>query len=261
MEFFTQDDNFEMMHLTDDESLISTIEGFDLPWEETGDVVEASVNHMKCAGKIRLTRHLHVTQNYVPKYKKYTPTSELNYENLIGPFFATYMQEYVERQSGKYDELLSTVRKLLKVHITGKTTKKLICLNDVGKFCLTCIDITKDKATWRKDDFKMILRYFEFTLKKVKCCDTVPCDPECCDEVSCDPECCDTSIPTSFPEPGPVATVAPVKTEPTPHPDVLPPPPAPPAPQSQDEELFNTEHAPPLPPVDMAIEPDFESGQ
>ena len=120
---------------------------------------------MKSGGKIRLCRHLHVTQNYIPKYKKYTPSANGNYENLIGPFFSTYMEEYVERQNGKYDELLTTVRKLLKVKISGKTTKKHITFNESGKFCLTCIDIRKDKATWRKDDYKMVLRYFEFSIK------------------------------------------------------------------------------------------------
>lgn len=204
MQFFTQDDNFEMMHLTDDENLIETIEHFEFPWEESGDVVEASINDMKCGGKIRISRHLHVTQNYSPKNRKNAPT-DMNYESMIGPFFATYMQEYVERQDGKYDELLSTVRKLLKVKITGKTTKKLICLNDKGKYCLTCIDITKDKATWRKDDFKMTLRYFEFSMKKTGGCSNNQCCPtgQCCTEVTT----VDASVPAQFPEPGPVSTV------------------------------------------------------
>lgn len=203
MQFFTQDDNFEMMHLTEDESIIDTIESFDLPWEESGDVVEKTVQEMKQNKKIRVNRHLHVTQNYAPKYKKYTPTAEFNYEQLIGPFFASYMQEYVERQDGKYDELLATVRKLLKVKITGKTTKKHIYLTDTGKYFLTCIDITKDKATWRKDDYKMVLRYFEFSITQLQ-----KPDAQSIPESSIIETPVNTVVETiEFPIPGPVPTM------------------------------------------------------
>lgn len=165
MQFFTQDDNYEMMHLTDDPKIIDTIDSLNIPWELSGDDVENTINDMKSRNRIKLSRHLHVTQNYIPKRKKYNPTANDNYASLIGPFFASYLQEYVERQHATYDELLATVRKLLKVKISGKTTKKHIIVNESGKYCLTCIDIHKDKATWRKDDYKMVLRYFEFSVK------------------------------------------------------------------------------------------------
>lgn len=165
MEYFTQDDNYEMQHLTDDEDVIDCIESLKLPWKGDGNNVETTIEDLRISGRVRVTRHLHVTQNYTPKNRKHSPQANVGYENLIGPFFASYIEEYVERQNGKYDELVNSVRKLLKVHINGSTTKKHITVNDKGKYCLTCIDIHKNKATWRKDDYEMILRYFEFSLK------------------------------------------------------------------------------------------------
>lgn len=248
MQYFTQDDNYEMMHLTDDESVLDTVEKMNLPWKGSGDDVEKTVEDLKCGGKVRVSRHLHVTQNYVPKYKKYNPTAELNYESLIGPFFATYMQEYVERQEGKYDELLATVRKLLKVKITGSTTKKHLVLNDAGKYCLTCIDIHKDKATWRKDDYKMVLRYFEFSVKNLDD-ELEPSVDEIVTVVNAH------SQPSEFPEPGPVPTLpAETYTPPPPPPMEEPVDLTPPPVLSASEPSFTSEPVDPAPLVDMTID-------
>lgn len=222
MQYFTQDDNFEMMYLTEDQDVIHAIEALNLPWEEHAKVMEAKILAYRSGHRLTLTRHTHVTEVFTPKYKRDTP-GEFNYDKVVGKFFNDYLNNYVERLDAKYDKLITGVRKLLKVTSDKCTSRKLLEVNgnNDNKYHLTCLDITRQKKKWRKNEFQMTLVYFEFinqpkNIPVIPTTDDCPCDPCVCEpvgavgavgvvgvvgaKVCCEPEKCNNES-SSAPEP------------------------------------------------------------
>ena len=205
MQYFTQDENFEMMFLTEDRDTIHAIENLNLPWEEHSDVMEQAILKYRKDHRLTLTRHTHVTETFTPKRKKDTP-AEHNYQTMVGNFFADYLNNYVERLDAKYDQLITAVRKLLKVRSNKYTSKKHLSVQG-DRFHLTCLDITRNKAKWRRQEYNMTLRYFEFINHKVddcgNCCDNAAnCNPADCGDCN---DCTDCGC--EVPPPAPPAPV------------------------------------------------------
>jgi serine/threonine protein kinase len=193
MQFFRQDDNFEMTMTPKDKEWDHTVDGLNLCWDADANEFDQSVLDSMNKRQLKMHRHLKVDRSFILNKK---PT----YKTLIQPFFSDYLENYVERQDHKYDELIKLVRKLLKVEYSKRTSLKELIENDKGIFQLTCAEIKRDKKPWSysKHIYTLTLRYYEFYLTGNDCDDCDDCEncEECndcgikCDiNVDCTPEC------------------------------------------------------------------------
>lgn len=172
MQFFRQDDNFEMTLNTKDKNFEKHVENLGLCWEANAKDFDVCVLESRDNGNIKLGRHLNVDRTFVLKYR---PT----YKNLVQPFFSDYLENYVERQDHKYDDIIRLVRKLLKVNYENRTSLKDLTLCEDGMFRLNSVEITRQKKKWSysKYIYTMNLRYYEFYLlsncgcKNSRCCE------------------------------------------------------------------------------------------
>jgi hypothetical protein len=154
MYHFMQDTNLEMIK----SDYTDEMDALRLPWEETTIEVEKRMKRLEKKGKISIIRFNRVDSAIVTKVKP-------EYRDLVEPFFADYLENRVERQNALYDEVINTVRKLLKAHMEDcLSTKKLKEVD--GKYWLTSIDIKKHPLVWRRFEYSLSLRVYEFTVSE-----------------------------------------------------------------------------------------------
>lgn len=150
---FQQDKNLEMIRTTD-----RHFDDLDIPWESATLDIANHLLKLEKAGSILITRHNRVDRTVeskkLPHFRKFTE-----------PFFTDYFENYVERQNSVYDELLVTVRKMLKVNMQNSSSRKQLTQNK-DHYWLTCVDVQKEKLRWNKYSYSINIRVFEFVRQK-----------------------------------------------------------------------------------------------